>query len=419
MTILILNKRPLRATPYHEWISGCRERVVLLTAASNQTPEDLELARSRFRRVEVLPDYDTTGLVELTAIALHAETPLTGIVALSEVDLVRAAALRERFGITGQSVESATAFRDKLVMKTLAGAAGIAVPRMRAVTSPLDLIEFAEDVGYPLILKPRTGAGTIGVTLVESPEALARLLRRGLAGSFEGSVQLLAEEYVAGAMFHVDGVFGGGEVHASWPHAYLHDMLAVMNDGKALSGRGLAPDHPLRRRLQEFAAATLAALPHPPGPTAFHLEAFHTADDRLVLCEVASRAGGNGINDMVRDELGIDMCECAAKAQAGVELPSLMPRSTPAVLGGWLLAPPRTATFGGAPERCDLDYVSFYQMVGRVGRAYVPAGNSVTHVASFVFSAPDAAELERRQAEVLAWFDARADWSPPTAAKEG
>lgn len=85
----------------------------MLTTTENQTPEILNQARAKFRRIEVLDNYGMTWLVQLLTLEIHAASPITGIVALSEVDLIRAAQLRQKLGVLGQSVESAVAFRDK------------------------------------------------------------------------------------------------------------------------------------------------------------------------------------------------------------------------------------------------------------------------------------------------------------------
>lgn len=410
MTILILNKRALRTTPYFQWIPESRTNVVLFTAMANQSPEAISQARVLYRSVEVFDHYDTTGWIEMAALKIHTESPITAIVALSEVDLVRAAELRERLGLAGQSVASALAFRDKFVMKCYARDAGINVASMAAVGSPLDLISFVETNGYPLVVKPRTGAGTGGVVVLHNQKDLETYLAKGLMTSFDGSIHLLAETFVAGQMYHVDGIFSNGQVLASCPHIYTNDGLTVMTEGASLGGWGLDPSNPIRPRLQEFAAATLKALPSPPVATAFHLEVWHTADDRLVLCEVASRAGGNGINDMVREEIGVDMCATAARAQAGVALAPSAPQSEPRCLGAWLNVQPEHGIFVSGPKNCELPFVTDYQLTGVAGRQYAAASTSTATVATFVFVADTATELKERHEAIERWFHERTLW---------
>src|SRR5204863_6167612 len=71
-----------------------------------------------------------------------------------EVMVLTAARLRERFGVPGMSVDSVIGFRDKQVMKERVAAAGLRVPQAVRVKTASDARAGAEQLGYPLVLKP-------------------------------------------------------------------------------------------------------------------------------------------------------------------------------------------------------------------------------------------------------------------------
>ncbi len=69
------------------------------------------------------------------------------------------AQVRQHLGIPGMNVVTAGNFRDKAQMKTVLRAAGVPCARHRLASSAADATNFAERVGFPLVVKPPAGAG--------------------------------------------------------------------------------------------------------------------------------------------------------------------------------------------------------------------------------------------------------------------
>src|SRR6266478_91736 len=68
----------------------------------------------------------------------------------------------------GTSVRTAWLGRDKPSMKEVLRSAGVPTAASAAVSSAASAHEFAERTGFPLILKPRSGAGASGTVRVDS-----------------------------------------------------------------------------------------------------------------------------------------------------------------------------------------------------------------------------------------------------------
>src|SRR5688500_10063567 len=73
--------------------------------------------------------------------------------------VILAARLRERWGVPGMSADTVRGFRDKQLMKERVEAAGLRVPRSRRVRTGKEWRAAAEEVGYPLVMTPISGAG--------------------------------------------------------------------------------------------------------------------------------------------------------------------------------------------------------------------------------------------------------------------
>jgi acetyl-CoA/propionyl-CoA carboxylase biotin carboxyl carrier protein len=100
----------------------------------------------------------------------------------------------------GPSAESVEMMGDKIRAKTAVASAGVAVVpgRAHAAMDDHDLAQAAEEIGYPVLVKPSLGGGGKGMRLVRSPADLAPAIvsaRRESAASF-GDDSLFIERYL-------------------------------------------------------------------------------------------------------------------------------------------------------------------------------------------------------------------------------
>src|ERR1700733_2882862 len=85
-----------------------------------------------------------------------------------EAHTMAAAQVREACTIPGTSVRTAWLCRDKPSMKEALRAAGVPTAASAAVDSAASAHSFASEVGFPVILKPRSGAGASGTVRADS-----------------------------------------------------------------------------------------------------------------------------------------------------------------------------------------------------------------------------------------------------------
>ncbi|MFD4691578.1 acetyl-CoA carboxylase biotin carboxylase subunit family protein [Streptomyces sp. NPDC058463] len=101
--------------------------------------------------------------------------------------------------------------RDKWRTRTVLTEAGLPVPRFALVTTTEEAVTVAADIGYPVVVKPRDGAGAFGVRCCLS-EAELRTAVVALLDSRPGSLEgFLVEEYVDGEEYAVQTVTRGTE----------------------------------------------------------------------------------------------------------------------------------------------------------------------------------------------------------------
>ncbi|MEV5982952.1 ATP-dependent carboxylate-amine ligase [Streptomyces sp. NPDC052114] len=385
-------------TPYDKWGADTGIRPHLLVS-ENKFPQ--------YRHVPdavCVADYREGGAAERAALELADRVPLDAVVARMESDLLRAARLRELLGLPGQDYAGALAFRDKIHMKTLVRRSGLEVPEFAPIRVLFDLLGFVREHGYPVVVKPALGSGSTGTRVLRGPEDLTRLLADGLPEHAE------VERFVEGQMYVVDGLVAAGTPVAAFVSRYLNDCLSF-HDGIYLGSAQLTRDHPLTDRLIGYARTVLDALPTPECTT-FHLEVFHTPDDRLVLCEIGSRTGGALTSPAIRAATGFDLDEQWFRAQVDPRGPTGtgMHGVAPGSSAGWVVFYPERATLAALPGDPP-PFVVEERLRGTVGTAYQGGVKSAHYLAAYVLTGADDQEVERRARELAEWYAAGVRWT--------
>jgi formate-dependent phosphoribosylglycinamide formyltransferase (GAR transformylase) len=142
-----------------------------------------------------------------------------------EAHIMPTAKVREAAGIPGTSVRTAHLCRDKPAMKAALRAGGVPCAASDAVSSLDEARAFAERVGYPLILKPRDGAGASGAARVDSDGELASAAASlGLGHGRSAAI----EEFIEGHEGFFDTLTLNGQVVHDFVCHYYPNVLEAM-----------------------------------------------------------------------------------------------------------------------------------------------------------------------------------------------
>jgi carbamoylphosphate synthase large subunit len=142
-----------------------------------------------------------------------------------EAHIMAAAQVRENCRIPGTSVHTAWLCRDKPSMKDALRSAGVPTAASMAADSASDVYAFADAVGFPIILKPRSGAGAQDTTRVDNKAELDATL--GLFGG-QGVGSIAVEEFVEGHEGFYDTLSIGGHAALDFVSHYYPNVLDAM-----------------------------------------------------------------------------------------------------------------------------------------------------------------------------------------------
>ena len=135
-----------------------------------------------------------------------------------EAHTMAAAQVREACTIPGTSVRTAWLCRDKPSMKEVLRSAGVPTAASAAVATAAEAHTFADLAGFPLILKPRSGAGASGTVRVDDLAGLDHAL--GVFGG-QGVDSIAVEEFVEGHEGFYDTIAVDGQVALDFVLALL------------------------------------------------------------------------------------------------------------------------------------------------------------------------------------------------------
>jgi carbamoylphosphate synthase large subunit len=156
---------------------------------------------------------------------IHSKKRIDRLEAVVEAHIMTAARVRETLGIPGTSVKTAWLCRDKPSMKEALRQAGIPCAQSTAASSLEELVAFAQRVGYPLIVKPRDGAGASGTVRVSSRADLHRAAHE--LGVDQGR-SVAVEEFIEGHEGFYDTITIGGRVVHEFATHYYPNVLEAM-----------------------------------------------------------------------------------------------------------------------------------------------------------------------------------------------
>lgn len=406
--VLLLSRQPLSKRPLQHWLDDTAGSVVLVTSP-DAVAGDEDVLAEHFPQHRLVPDYHswaTEQQAEEAALAHGVDL----VASTSESDVLRAARLRGRLGLPGQDSASATAYRDKLVMKRLARAAGVAVPAFAAVDDPLDLLDFVDAYGLPAVVKPRFGAGAEGIGILRREEDVAVFLDRERASDVPYLPgQWMAESFVRGDFFHVDGIMRDGRIVHGWPSLYNGGLAERVIDESHLSSALLEPGDERTGVLMRMASDLIAALPAASTALAFHLEAWIDADGTPVLCEIASRAGGALIADVYERTFGVHLAREGLRSQCGSPLTLDRQPDAPAAQAGWILFPPGRGAFVPPSGPCPVPGAELTVRL-KAGTERQGVRNATDAAADALVTGSSAEEVRERLDQVTTWWYENARW---------
>jgi biotin carboxylase len=255
---------------------------------------------------------------------IHAADPLQGVVCWDEARIQATSEVAAALGLPGPSPEAVRNCRDKHRTRTALAAGGVPQPQSILVGTLPDALAAAERIGYPVVLKPRALAASLGVVLVRDPAELAERFAFTRDTTVPGAplhdIAVLVEEFADGPEISIDAAVYRGDVR---PICLAHKEIGYPPYFEEIGHRVHAADPLLDdQEILQVLRAAHAAVGFSEGMT--HTELRLTRSGPKVV-EINARLGGDLIPYLGLRTSGIDPGLAAAALACGAE-PDTTPR---------------------------------------------------------------------------------------------
>ncbi|MFO0595576.1 MAG: ATP-grasp domain-containing protein [Myxococcaceae bacterium] len=275
-----------------------------------QKPPTGAVAKPFANFVKVADAFDPRQLIEGCEKVKKRYGGIHQIVGVLEPLQVPLAQARAHFKIPGTDPKTADLFRDKARMKDALRAAGLPCARHKLITSLADAVQFVQQVGFPIVLKPPAGAGTKATWRVRSLEEL-----QGVISAIHPRPDnpTLAEEFLKGREYCFDTITVKGKVLFENVSRYYPGPLEVVENPwiqwAVVQPRVLTPDLDDAREMGRKAIKALGL-----GTGFTHMEWFRRDDGSLAIGEIAARPPGANFVEMMGFGHDADMYKAWARA---------------------------------------------------------------------------------------------------------
>lgn len=266
--------------------------------------------KSWMAHYEQIGSVTDTGQLEAVVRALQGKVWIDKLESTIEAHAMSAAVVRERTGIPGTSVHTTWLCRDKPSMKEALRRAGVPTAASTAADTVDEVRAFAKAVGYPLILKPRDGAGAAGTSKVSNDAELnAALSRFG-----PGVSSIAVEEFIEGHEGFYDTIAIDGGIAVDWASHYYPGVLEAMRT-RWISPQFIATNRidggGLYDEIREMGQRVIRVLGIDTSAT--HMEWFY-GPKGLKFSEIGARPPGVGCWDLYSAANDMDTYQAWAEA---------------------------------------------------------------------------------------------------------
>jgi formate-dependent phosphoribosylglycinamide formyltransferase (GAR transformylase) len=262
---------------------------------------------SGYLQVPSFTDEDAVVRQVVEAVGGHQ---IDRVVCMWEPGVVLAAKLREAVGAPGQGVQQATTFRNKDLMKQVITAAGIRTARHASATTVAQVKAAAESIGFPVIVKPIAGAGSMDTFRAGSMAELEAELAK--VTTYD---EVNVEEFIEGEEYTYDTICINGAVQYENVCFYRPNPLIARStewiSPQTMALRDLTPT-PVAAGIA-MGRQVLAAMGFQTGFT--HMEFFWTPKGEAIFGEIAARPAGAHTVDLMNFVGDIDLFMGYAEAE--------------------------------------------------------------------------------------------------------
>ena len=271
----------------------------------------------------VSTDYDTADRLYFEPLCredvmniIKVEQPVGVVVAFGGQTAIKLTQYLDKQGITilGTSADSIDIAEDRARFDALLESFGISRPKGRGVNTLQEALDAADELGYPVLLRPSYVIGGQNMTIVRTPEQTQTYMRGILAGGIENPV--LVDKYMPGIELEVDAISDGEDVLI--PGIMEHIERAGVHSGDSIA---VYPPYNLNDKFLSRIVAASEKLALALGTKGLVNIQYLIYEDELYVIEVNPRASRTV--PYISKVTNVPMVDMASRIMLGAKLKDL------------------------------------------------------------------------------------------------
>ena len=268
----------------------------------------------------VSTDYDTADRLYFEPLCkedvwniIEVEKPVGVVVAFGGQTAIKLTQFLDEKGmqILGTSADGIDLAEDRARFDALLETFGIRRPKGHGVKSMEEALKAADELGYPVLLRPSYVIGGQNMTISKNPEMTEKYMKGILAGGIENPV--LVDKYMPGTELEVDVISDGEDVLI--PGIMEHIERAGVHSGDSIA---VYPPYNLNERQLEKICDVSVNLALKLGTKGLVNIQYLMYDDELYVIEVNPRASRT--IPYISKVTGVPMVDIAAKVMLGARI---------------------------------------------------------------------------------------------------
>jgi biotin carboxylase len=392
--MLLLSPSTYRAAAF----TRAAEKLGLDTVLIVDMPKEL----SEHYEARLTVDFESPHESVEALLSIARETPVDAILSVDDSATELAALVNAELGLPHNSPASATAARDKAVMRTMLQAGGAPCPRFELFPASSDPETFASAITYPCVIKPVRLSGSRGVIRADNEEEFVAAFRRVTRmltndGYDLAHANLLVEEYLPGVEVALEGLLTDGSLN----------VLTLFDKPDPLEGPFfeetiyLTPSRlpaDTQQQIAEATAQSARALGLVNGP--IHAE-LRINERGPWMIEMAGRSIGGLCSTILEFGAGVGLEEIILRHAVGMDIPTL--ELSDSAAGVMMIPIPRAGRLracSGVEEALEVPGIEGIEISAKMNYPIVPLPEGSSYL-GFIFAKgknPDEVEAAIREA---------------------
>lgn len=252
-------------------------------------------------------DYEDIDALLHIVKGIYKSYPFQYVISMTETGLLPAAAINDMLSLPGNSQHTVRLLKDKMAMRNLLNDKGISPVAAATGTSKEDINGFGDSIGWPIIVKPIDGAGSLGIFYIANAEQVNDIWEQIQVLDLESFIM---EEFLEGREVSVEAFSSDGN------HTVISvtDKITLSNFVEVGHTVPAQISNALKIEIVETVISMLNAVGLKEGPS--HTELRLTKNGPKII-ESHNRVGGDKIHELVNLVYGLDMVEMACSKPFG------------------------------------------------------------------------------------------------------